>query len=295
MIPRRLVWLQGMAVLLLAGLTHAAILDESLGEQVVAVPLWANADPPALVATTYKPAGPGPFPLVVLSHGSPGIAAARAQMGRYRVLRNIREFVHRGFAVIVPMRRGYGDTGGAWAERYGSCAAPDFLAAGLEAGSDLLATILYAQTLPHVDASRIVLVGQSAGGFASIAAASRQPPGVIAVVNLSGGRAGNPRLSPGVPCGGELMAATLRSFARSIRVPVLWHYAENDRFFGPAQVYRWFEAFVAGGAAARLVMRPPFGSDGHGMFGSAAGLPLWTAAFDDFMASGLLVASAGEH
>lgn len=256
---------------------------EALHEQVMAIPLWDGAVPAALVATSYKPDGLGPFPLVILSHGSPGSMAERQRMGRYRVISHVHEFVHRGFAVIVPMRRGYGDTGGPWAERYGSCEAPDFYNAGLEAAADLLATIRHAKSLPYVNPERIVLAGQSAGGFASIAAASRAPEGVIAVVNLSGGRAGNPRTRPGEPCAPQHMASAINRFAKTIKVPVLWHYAENDRFFGPAHVRAWFQAFRDAGAPGTLVMQPPFGEDGHRLFASRAGLPIWTAAVDDFL------------
>lgn len=258
-------------------------LESSLHETVVSVPLAAGANPAALVATLYRPEGDGPFPLLVLSHGSPANGALRAKMGRYRVIPRIREFTQRGFAVIVPMRRGYGDTGGDWAERYGSCADPDFHAAGQAAADDLIATLQFAATLPYVDARRIVLLGQSAGGFASIAAASRAPAGVLAVVNFSGGRGGNPRTRPGMPCNSPAMTQAIGQFSKTIRVPVLWHYAENDRFFGPEHVRAWFGAFEAAGARGKLVMQPPFGSDGHSMFASAAGLPIWTAEFDRFL------------
>jgi len=170
-----------------------AALDPRLREQVVQVPLQVELEPQVLTATTYQPPGEGPFPLVVLSHGSPGDGAVRAMMGRYRRLTQIEEFVKRGFAVIVPMRRGYGATGGRWAERYGGCAAPDYYRAGLEAQKDLLATIAFAAKLPFVNPHRVVLVGQSAGGIASIAAASASLEGVIGVVNFSGGRGGRTR------------------------------------------------------------------------------------------------------
>jgi dienelactone hydrolase len=277
-----------LAVLLLSGTVwpSAAAVDagdDTMHEQMVRVPLSPEALSPWLIATTYRPRGQGPFPLVVLSHGNPGNAEARGNMGRYRVLPRIREFINRGFAVIVPMRRGYGLTGGRFAESYGSCGSPDFHAAGEQAALDLEAAITHARTLPWVDDRRILLVGQSAGGFASIAAASRNIPGVVAVVNLSGGRGGNPRTRPGDPCASALMAETIGRFARTIRVPVLWHYAENDRYFSGQHVRVWFEAFLAAGAPGRLVMRPPFAEDGHRMFASPEGLPLWTAALDDFL------------
>ncbi len=257
--------------------------EPALREEIIMVPLPAAAGWPALTATTYRPPGNGPFPLIVLNHGSPTSAEERSRMGRYRVTSRVREFISRGFAVIVPMRRGYGDTGGDWAERYGSCAAPDYYGAGERAAVDVLAATVYASTLPWVDRQRIVLFGQSAGGFASLAAASHRPAGVVAVVNMSGGRGGNPRTRPGEPCAPENMTRAISRFAQTIRIPVLWHYAENDQYFSGQHVRAWFNAFEAAGAPGTLVMRPPFGEDGHRMFASPAGLPLWTAAFDGFM------------
>jgi dienelactone hydrolase len=288
--PRNLVmnWHSAMlaAALLCAAAPCAATghqYDPALREEMVMVPLPDATGWPALTATTYRPPGDGPFPLIVLSHGNPVNAQERDRMGRYRVISRVREFINRGFAVIVPMRRGYGLTGGRFAESFGSCASPDFYAAGEQAAIDVLAATAYASKLSWVDRQRIVLVGQSAGGFASIAAASQRPPGVVAVVNMSGGRGGNPRTRPGEPCASAQMAETISRFARTIRVPVLWHYAENDQYFSDQHVRAWFAAFEAAGAPGTLVMRPPFAEDGHRMFAAREGLPLWTGAFDDFL------------
>lgn len=265
-----------------AAVGHVTELELSLREEIFRVPLPPGSGVPALIATTYRPQGAGPFPLIVLSHGSPANAAERAKMGRYRAIGPIREFVNRGFAVIVPMRRGYGLTGGAWAETFYRCAAPDYAHAGNEAAIDLLSTLAFVRNFPDIDHTRVVLVGQSAGGFASIAAASRQPPGVIAVVNFSGGRGGQPATSPGEPCGSDAMERVIGQYAKTIRVPVLWHYAENDRYFSPVHVNAWFQAFQAAGAPGTLVMQPPFGRDGHSLFALPQGLPIWTTAFDMF-------------
>ena len=179
-------------------------LDRALNEEVVQVPVLVETanrvEQWSLVATTFHPPGAGPFPLVVLNHGSPGSLWERQSMGRYRPLPQIREFTKRGFAVIVPMRRGYGDTGGPWAERFGACIAPDYYRAARESEKDVIAAVEFAQALPFVKADRVILVGQSAGGIAAIAAASANPPGVIGVVNFSGGRGGRPYTNPGDPC-----------------------------------------------------------------------------------------------
>jgi len=276
----------GLCLLLPVGCTQAGALEHALNERIVAIPLAPTAGETGalhLVATTYHPQGAGPFPLIVLSHGSPADGAARARMGRYRVISRIRALVDRGFAVIVPMRRGYGDTGGDFAERYGRCTEPDFVGAGREAARDLLATVAHAAKLSFVQADRIILLGQSAGGFASIAAASFNPPGVVAVVNLSGGRGGGSGQRGGESCAPERMAEAIALFAQTIRIPVLWHYAENDQYFGPHHVRTWFAAFENAGAQGKLVMQPPFGNDGHRIFASSAGLPIWTAELDRFL------------
>ena len=258
-----------------------------LYEQVVRVPMRVkglfSVKEVNLTATTYRPHGDGPFPLVVLSHGTPPRPADRVKIGRFRRIPQIREFINRGFAVIVPMRRGHGESGGDYAEEIGSCKTPAYDDAGRESARDVLAACDVAAKLPFVDPECILLVGQSTGGFASLAAASLTPSGVIGVVNFSGGKGGNPFTRPGEPCEPSSLAATIAAFSRTIKVPVLWHYVENDRFFSPRYIREWFAAFEQAGGKGRLVIQPPFGDDGHALFNSMDGIPIWTREFDSFM------------
>lgn len=270
-----------------------------LHETVVAVPMTEKGlfgtSQREIVATTYMPDGNGLFPLIVLSHGNPPNALDRVKVGRYRKLAQIREFVRMGFAVIVPIRRGYGATGGTFAEDAGSCKRPDYVAAGNEAAQDLLATVAFADTLPQIDRNRVILVGQSAGGFASLAAASFAPKGVIAVVNFSGGRGGRPATNPGDPCAPERMADAMGHFASTTHIPVLWHYVQNDKFFSPDVVRTWFNAFQAAGGQGQLVVEQPFGRDGHGMFAVDRAIPIWEPGFQNFVTSVLHPVSAGSE
>jgi dienelactone hydrolase len=236
-----------------------------------------------IVATTYMPDGPGPFPLIVLSHGSPPDARDRPEVGRYREIPQIRQFVQLGFAVIVPIRRGFGATGGTYAESEGACANPDYIAAGQAAAQDVLAALVFAQALPQVDRDHVVFVGQSAGGFASLAAASYAPKGLVAVVNFSGGRGGNPIKHPGMPCGPKQMAEAIGHFASTTRVPVLWHYVQNDLFFEPDVVATWFAAFQSAGGQGNLIVEPPFGRNGHGMFAVKSSIPIWLPHVEQFL------------
>ena len=196
-------------------LSHAA--DEEilagLHEQVVQVPVRVEglfgAKDVNLTATIFRPNGDGPFPLVVLSHGTPPNALERVKIGRFRRIPQTREFIKRGFAVIVPIRRGHGETGGDYAEDSGKCSAPIYYQSGRESARDVLAARDFAARLPFVNSECILLIGQSTGGFASIAAASFDPPGVVGVVNFSGGRGGDPVTRPGEPCVPQSMLATM--------------------------------------------------------------------------------------
>ncbi|HEY7540551.1 MAG TPA: hypothetical protein VIF11_10445, partial [Methylomirabilota bacterium] len=83
-------------------------IDASLREEVhrVAVPA-ADA---SLVVTSFRPRAAGPFPWIVMSHGTATTPEANRSIGRARYMNPTREWVRRGYAVIVPVRRGYGAT-----------------------------------------------------------------------------------------------------------------------------------------------------------------------------------------
>ncbi len=283
------------ALVALVGYAAPAAADErdpiaaDLHETVVQVPMTEHGlfgeHTRDIVATTYMPDGAGPFPLIVLSHGNPPNARDRFKVGRYRKLAQIREFVQLGFAVIVPIRRGYGATGGSYAEDTGSCSEPDFESAGREAAQDLLATIAFADTLPQVDRNNVILVGQSAGGFASLAAASYAPKGLVAVINFSGGRGGDPSQHPGQPCSPEQMADDHGAFrSQPHRCPCCGTTSKTistsrRRSSRPGSVHSRRQ-----GDMANSIVEPPFGRDGHGMFAVDRAIPIWLPHFEQFVA-----------
>lgn len=71
------------------------------------------------------------------------------------------------------------------------------------------------------------------------------------MVNFSGGRGGNPTTHPGMPCDPKQMADAIGHFASTTRVPVLWHYVQNDKYFAPEVVATWFAAFQGRAGAGR--------------------------------------------
>lgn len=239
----------------------------------------------SVAATVLRPAGAGRYGAVVLNHGVSASARERARESSDLLMGAASVFARRGYVVVMPLRRGFGATGGAMAEDPGTCANPDYGRAESAAADDVMLAYDYARRLPYVDGSRMILAGQSAGGMVSLfTAGTRNPPGLTAVLGFAAGRGGDPDRSPGVPCAVEPVAAVLDGLGRAVKVPVLLHYAENDLFFNPATTKLWFQRFAAGGARAEYVLQPAFGRNGHYMFGNALGVRYWLPTVERFLA-----------
>ena len=238
-----------------------------------------------VAATILRPEGPGPFGAVILNHGVPVSDKERAGASSSDLLASAAVFAQRGYVVVLPLRRGFGATGGGFAEYTGSCSHPDYLGGEQAAAEDVMAAYEYARALPYVDPRRMILAGHSAGGMVALFTAGvRQPEGLVAVLAFAAGRGGNPALHPGVPCAAEPLARVLDMVGRSIKAPAMFHYAENDQYFNPDTTRFWFERFTAGGARAEYVLQPPFGDDGHYVFGDRAGIRYWVPAVESFLA-----------
>lgn len=235
-------------------------------ETVVRAPVVSGVEQAYIDVTVFRPEGAGPFPVVVLSHGSPRSAEDRRREGRQRLAAQSERFLAMGYAVLVPTRRGYGGSGGKWAEAYGSCGDPDYHSAGLETARDLRAAVDAIRGEPWADTTRVVLAGQSAGGFGSVAASATDFEGLVAVVNFAGGRGS---MGPDNVCGAGRLVEAMGRYGQRAKVPELWIYSENDRFFGPSLARRMHEAFTRTGGNAELFQAPATGLDGHGYFARA--------------------------
>lgn len=111
-----------------------------------------------LAGTIFTPSGAGPHPGMVITHGSE--RASRKGRG-YRYLGD--EFAKLGFIVLIYDKRGVGDSEGTYQETpYMDTAAADVLA-GIE--------VLKQQ--PHINASKMGVLGFSQGGWVGPLAATK--------------------------------------------------------------------------------------------------------------------------
>jgi dienelactone hydrolase len=271
-----------LAIIIAVAASRPAAADQYYRESLrIAMP---EAGPRGLEALLIRPAGTQRYPLALLSHGAPTDPQERPGMTPYGLYRQAIEFARRGFAALVVMRRGYGDSGGAYSEN-SCCDLASFQHSAKTSSDDLRAAIAAMNHRTDVTTDGMIAVGTSAGGFASVALTVDPPPGLAAVISFAGGRRwvippGRKGIRPSD--GEDALVGAFSAFGTTSRTPMLWVYAANDSFFRPDLAQRMVDAFTAGGGQVRLIDTPAFGSDGHFLF-SSTGLKIWTRFVDDFL------------
>lgn len=275
-------WL-ALCVALLAGApsAHAALREEVIELTATVADYTGRPVTQPFKVTVFRDDAVARAPFLVLNHGRPARADDFKKMGRQRYGDNAKYFVQQGFAVFVPTRIGYGVTGGDDVEYSGACNARNYPPAYEAAAQQTLKVLEHLRTLAYVDAQRGLLVGQSFGGATTVALAAKNPPGVVAGVNFAGGGGGNPTARPGDPCRADLLRRLFAGYGATARIPTLWLYSENDKYFGKEHPQEWFKAFVAAGGKGEFVQLPAHGEDGHPSFTRNPGA--WKPAFEDFL------------
>lgn len=225
--------------------------------------------------------GPVRRPMVVINHGTSEATRHSVSMPVYYWLS--RWFVERGYVVVLPQRRGHGATGGDLIESRGNCSDPHHMESGLVASDDIAAAIAFMAKQDFVKPAGAIVVGISTGGWAALATASRNVPGVAGVVNIAGGRGGYAYGAAGAVCQKAELIAAAGKFGQTTRIPALWLYAENDSYFGPKLAASMFEAWSLAGAPGSLHVYPPYGMEGHNIADDLAGWQLWGAAMSGFL------------
>ena len=274
-----------LARLLLAVLTHLPCagmpaaaeempqLPATLNEEVRMLSVGTGWSSVELETTFFVPPGVGPFPLVVINHGRMTGDPRFDPRARYLVAS--REFLQRGYLVAVPMRPGFSKSGGSYV-------APR---CNIERNAEPLAETIIAflremRRRPDVDPDRILLVGESEGGMAAMAAAATGFPGLRGVLNFAGG------LRPNVAAclWQEALVEAFAVFGASSRIPSLWFYGDNDSYWGHDLPRNMFHAYRDAGGQAELISYGNFAAgDAHTMFASPQGVAIWWPESERFL------------
>lgn len=223
----------------------------------------------------YRPEGSEPRPLIIFSHGRDGLNPPRNPNELDDNAALCMSLARRGFIVDFLVRRGYGNSDGPDTELQDTA-----IASGMEAVKSYRAALDYWRAQSFVLPDKIVLMGQSQGGWAVLTCTNVNLPGVLGVVNISGGTNFKTSMN-GLEARNAHWVESCRVLGAGARVPSFWIYAENDLSIPGITARSMFNAFTGSGGPATLLMLPPFGSNGHQIVGTPS---LFVDELDTFLA-----------
>ncbi len=236
-----------------------------------------------LHARLCRPAGATQARLVVINHGTPAKPADRKLVKLGRCEQEAAQwFLRRGFAVAFALRRGYGETGGV-DEENADCRHADFIRAGLQSVVDVDAVVRFTSSMPMIQPTDVIVVGQSTGGWATIAYDSVAHPKVARFINMAGGRGGHHDDMPNHNCRPDLLIDAAKYFGKTASTPMLWIYTANDSFFDPHLAASMWRAFTGAGGKAQFDQLGPYGEDGHRLFFGKGGSDIWGPLVEQYL------------
>ncbi len=284
----RVLVVSSIAALLLAA---AAFADERPGSQTIQEEVWAIPLTLPTLAYVVHPVGNGPFPLVVMNHGVSLDQRERSFFPLVEFRDAAMWFAKRGYMVVAPAG-GYGGAAlddpergiySLFYSKIGGCDNPNFRDAGFAAAMMDKWIIDYMTEQKLIVPDKVMVVGQSAGGWGALALSSQNIPAVRAIIAFAAGRGGHVDGKPNNNCAPDRLVAATAELGRTARTPTLWIYTENDTFFGPALSKRMHDAYTAAGGNAEYHLLPSFGSDGHFLIDSPDAVPVWAPLVGPFL------------
>jgi dienelactone hydrolase len=213
-------------LLLLVSSIPTAIADDQaasrpIQEEILALPLSLP-----MFAYAVRPVGDGPFPLVIMNHGVSLDQTQRSFFPLVEFRDAAKWFARRGYLVVAPVGSGYGASAidipehgiyGPFFSKVGKCSNPNFRSPGLAVAQVDLWIIDYLAAEKRIVPKDVIVVGQSAGGWASIALSSLNPPTVKAIITFAAGRGGRVDGKPNNNCAPDKLVETAGEFGRTSR------------------------------------------------------------------------------
>jgi dienelactone hydrolase len=270
-----------LAALVAPGKKFAGSDPESI---MINTKLQESSKPVRLEVVIYKPPGDGPFPLLVVNHGSTGRGNNPALFTQTFSNPAFAEmFVKKGYMVAFPQRRGRGKSEGLYDEGFNidrsqgyACDPKQSLPGADRALTDIAAAVEVLQQRPDVARQPILMAGISRGGILSIAYAGMHPQDVTGVINFVGGWMGE-----GCWNASEINGTLFKRGGMFPR-PTLWLYGDHDPFYSLDHSRANFAAFQAAGGKGSFFDFEVPGGNGHRVLFSP---PLWTGHVDRYLNS----------
>jgi dienelactone hydrolase len=242
-----------------------------MNERILSVP-GDSQRPAILQVTVLSPNGPGPFPLVVMNHGAAGTQHPEREP-RYRFTFSAYYFLSRGYAVALPMMRGFSESEGR--QMLDGCNQEEV---GLSNAKDMRAVVDFMSEQSYIDSKHIVVAGQSFGGWNALAFGTLKDSRVKGLINFAGGaNISNCYSNP------IALARAAEHYGTETAIPSIWFYGDNDAKFAAPVWQAMFDHYTAAGGPAELVAYGRFMTDSHNMLGFPEGLRIWTPKVDAFL------------
>ena len=247
------------------------------------VPVTLDGAEVQLEILIYKPEGAEPFPTLIFNHGSTGTGKIPELFRHpFDFSTLIHFFNKRGYAVVLPSRRGRGGSGGIYDEGFsekrseGYSCDPSLSLPGADRGlEDIEGVVSEILKMSFVDKSNVLLGGFSRGGILSVAFAGDNPKLFKGIINFVGGWLGTNCLTA------SEINTTL--FVQGANYPreTIWLYGNNDQFYPLEHSRNNFNAFTnAGGKGKFHEFEPAPGSSGHFIISYSG---IWDNALDKYL------------
>jgi dienelactone hydrolase len=228
-----------------------------------------------LEAIVYKPKKEGVFPVVIFNHGSTGGHPKQT----YKWSDQAKYFVSKDYVVIAPMRKGRGESSGVSLESEDkNCDISSWDKGIQSAMDDLDAVIKFAESIKEIKHDEIHLLGQSRGGFLSIAYAAegKFKEKIKSVVNFSGGWVAQKEDQ----CPQDFNEVAFAQYGAKSTIPMLWLYGANDLYYGDESTISYHDVFKKNGGVADFHLVKGIPNNGHELIEHTE---KWKSLMDDFL------------